>query len=88
MAIIEQTAGTKTDVKTARQDRTMKSKSAVSRRRFLRATAFGGTGLLLLPHSRSAFAYDANSKLNVAAIGVGGRGGDDLAGVPRAVAGN
>jgi predicted dehydrogenase len=83
MAIIEQTAGTKTDVKTARQDRTMKSKSAVSRRRFLRATAFGGTGLLLLPHSRSAFAYDANSKLNVAAIGVGGRGGDDLAGVAK-----
>jgi predicted dehydrogenase len=39
--------------------------------------------LLILPNSRSAFAYDANSKLNVGAIGVGGRGSDDLSGVAR-----
>jgi predicted dehydrogenase len=68
-------------MKTAHQDRKMKSKSAVSRRGFLRTTAIGGAGLLILPHSRSAFAYDANSKLNVAAIGVGDRGSDDLSGV-------
>jgi predicted dehydrogenase len=59
----------------------MKSKSTFSRRSFLRATVIGGTGLLLLPNSRSAFAYDANNKLNVAGIGVGGRGSDDLSGV-------
>ncbi len=59
----------------------MRSKSAVSRRSFLRSSAIGGAGLLILSNSRSAFAYEANSKLNVAAIGIGGRGGDDLSGV-------
>ncbi len=37
-----------------------------------------GSGFLLLRNSRLAFAYDANSKLNLAGIGVGGRGRDDL----------
>jgi predicted dehydrogenase len=68
-------------VKTIPQALKIKSKSYFSRRNFLRTTALGGTGLLILPNSRSAFAYEANSKLNVAAIGVGGRGADDLAGV-------
>jgi len=61
----------------------MKSKATVSRRHFLRATAVSGAGLLILRNSRSAFAYDANSKLNVAAIGVGGRGADDLSEVAK-----
>jgi len=50
------------------------SKPTVSRRHFLRNAALGGAGLLILPNSRSAFAYDANSKLNIAAIGISGRG--------------
>ncbi|MEI8043445.1 MAG: Gfo/Idh/MocA family oxidoreductase [Verrucomicrobiota bacterium] len=49
-------------------------KAAISRRNFLRNTAIGGAGLLILPNRRSAFAYEANSKLNVAAIGISGRG--------------
>ena len=68
-------------MKTPRQDQEMKSKSALSRRGFLRAAAIGGTGLLILRDSRSAFAYQANNKLNVAAIGVGGQGGSDLSSV-------
>lgn len=52
-------------------------KPALSRRRFLKSTAFG-TGLLLLPKARTAFAYDANSKLNVAAIGVAGQGRSNI----------
>jgi predicted dehydrogenase len=68
-------------VKTASPNPKINSKSALSRRRFLRATALGGAGLLILGSRRSAFAYDANSKLNVAAIGVGGRGRDDISGV-------
>jgi predicted dehydrogenase len=68
-------------MKTDHQDPKMKLKSTVSRRNFLRTTALGGTGLLILPNSRSAFAYEANNKLNVAVVGVGGRGHDDLSGV-------
>ena len=45
-----------------------------TRRRFLRAVALGGSGLTLLSNSRSARAYAANEKLNVALVGVGGRG--------------
>ncbi len=66
---------------TTHPDRETKSKSAVSRRDFLRTAAVGGAGMLILANSRSAFAYDANRKLNVAAIGVGGRGRDDISGV-------
>ncbi|HEV7925184.1 MAG TPA: Gfo/Idh/MocA family oxidoreductase [Verrucomicrobiae bacterium] len=66
---------------TKHRDPATKSKPTFSRRGFLRTAALGGTGLLILPNSRSAFAYDANSKLNVAAIGVGGRGRDDISGV-------
>jgi len=49
------------------------SPGTITRRHFLRSTGLG-TGLLLLSSSRQAFAYDANSKLNVAAIGVAGQG--------------
>jgi hypothetical protein len=53
-------------------------KTTFSRRTFLRASTLSGTGLLLLPSARLAFAYEANSKLNVAGIGVGGQGRADL----------
>ncbi|MHB1038438.1 MAG: Gfo/Idh/MocA family protein [Pirellulales bacterium] len=48
--------------------------SRQARRDFLRNVALGGTGLVILKNSRSARAYAANDKLNVALIGVGGRG--------------
>ena len=53
-------------------------KTLFSRRRFLRTGTVSGTALLLLPRVRLAFAYDANGKLNVAGIGVGGQGRGDL----------
>ena len=52
-------------------------KATLSRRSFLRNTSVGGVGWLILPNRRNAFAYDANSKLNVATIGAGGRGHDN-----------
>ena len=48
--------------------------SRFSRRSFLRNTALGGAGLLILKDSRAAGSYQANEKLNVALVGVGGRG--------------
>ncbi len=48
-------------------------KSFMTRRSFLRNTAFG-TGLMILGGSASAGGYKANDKLNIALIGVGGRG--------------
>ena len=53
-------------------------KTLLSRRGFLRTSTLSGTALLLLPRARLAFAYDANGKLNVAGIGVGGQGRGDL----------
>ena len=49
-----------------------------TRRHFLRTTALGAAGLLILRNSKLAFGYEANSKLNVAGIGVGGQGRWDL----------
>ena len=46
----------------------------INRRTFLRNSALSGLGLLTLKNSRSAFSYEANEKLNIALIGVGGRG--------------
>ena len=60
--------------KSPEQNTPVSLKSPLSRRSFLRSTAIGGVGLLILPNSRTAFAYEANSKLNVAVIGVAGRG--------------
>ncbi len=49
-------------------------KARIHRRQFLRRTALGGAGLLLLKSAPSAWTAQANEKLNVALIGVGGRG--------------
>lgn len=46
----------------------------IDRRAFVRNVALGGTGLVILKNSASARAYRANEKLNIALIGVGGRG--------------
>ncbi len=53
-------------------------KQILTRRQFLRRSALGGAGFLVLAHSRLAFAYEANAKLNVAGIGVSGQGRGDL----------
>ena len=49
-------------------------KSLLNRRALLRNTVLGGAGLLILQNSGSARSYQANDKLNIALIGVGGRG--------------
>jgi len=46
----------------------------MNRRDFLKNTALGGVGLLVLGHSRSAWSYAASERLRIALIGVGGRG--------------
>jgi predicted dehydrogenase len=53
----------------------------LNRRDFLRSAAFGGAGLVILSNSQLVRGTQANEKLNVACIGVGGRGGDDVNGV-------
>ena len=58
-------------------------KTRVSRRAFLKNTAVGGAGLLILKNSRSAYCYEQNEKLNVALIGVGGRGSWFVSTIPR-----
>src|SRR5438477_2342509 len=53
-------------------------KTNITRRKFLRTSTVSGVSLLILPSARLAFAAEANSKLNVAAIGVAGQGGSNL----------
>jgi hypothetical protein len=53
-------------------------KTAFTRRNFLRNSALSGTALVLLPKASLAFGYEANEKLNLAGIGVGGQGRSDL----------
>ena len=45
-----------------------------SRRVFLRNGLLGGAGLIVLHNSRSVWSYEANEKVNVAIVGVSGRG--------------
>lgn len=47
----------------------------LTRRTFLGNAITGGSGLTLLGNSRSIRSYEANDKVNVALVGVGGRGG-------------
>ena len=54
------------------------TKTAINRRSFLSKSATAGAGLLILRNRRLAFAYEANSKLNIAGIGVGGQGRGSL----------
>src|SRR6266404_4179073 len=53
-------------------------KTNINRRNFLSKSARAGAGLLILRNSKLAFAYEANSKLNIAGIGVGGQGRGSL----------
>ena len=53
----------------------------MTRRGFLRNAALSSSGLIILSNSRSAYTAQANEKLNIAAIGIGGRGGADVNGV-------
>jgi hypothetical protein len=54
-----------------------------NRRQFLRGAAAAGAGLVILSNSRSAHSFAANEKLNIALVGVGGRGRWYVDGVPR-----
>jgi len=53
----------------------------MTRRNFLRNAAWSGSSLIILSNSRSAYTAQANEKLNIAAIGIGGRGAADVNGV-------
>jgi len=53
----------------------------VTRRTFLRGAALAGSGLVILSNSGSVRGTPANDKLNIAGIGVGGRGAADIKGV-------
>jgi hypothetical protein len=54
-----------------------------TRRNFLRGTALGGAGLVILSNSRSARGYAANEKLNIALVGLAGRGSWFVETIPR-----
>jgi len=53
----------------------------LTRRTFLRNVAVAGSGLVILSNSGSVRGTAANSKLNIAGIGIGGRGAADIDGV-------
>src|SRR5262245_34712038 len=53
-------------------------KTLMNRRTFLRTSTTTGSGLLFLKGAKLAFGSQANSKLNVAGIGIGGQGRSDL----------
>ncbi|MFN3421757.1 MAG: Gfo/Idh/MocA family protein, partial [Armatimonadota bacterium] len=46
----------------------------LGRREFVKKAALGATGLVILRNSKSAWSYQANEKLNIACVGVGGHG--------------
>ena len=53
----------------------------LTRRDFLRSAARTGSGLVILSNSRLVRGTEANERLNIAGIGVGGRGAADINGV-------
>ncbi len=53
----------------------------LTRRTFLRNAAWAGSGLVILSDSRLVRGTLANSKLNIAGIGIGGRGAANIQGV-------
>lgn len=53
----------------------------VTRRTFLRNMAWSTSSLIILSHSRLVRGTQSNNKLNIAGIGVGGRGAEDINGV-------
>jgi len=53
----------------------------LTRRSFLQNVAWTGSGLIILSNSRLVRGTQANSSLNIAGIGVGGRGAEDIKGV-------
>jgi len=53
----------------------------IERRTFLKSSAAAGAGLMILKSGILKAGQSPNEKLNIAAIGVGGRGADDLNGV-------
>ena len=55
---------------------------STTRRNFLKGTLAASAGFMICD-SRLAFGYAANERLNIAAIGVGGRGGANLSGVSK-----
>src|SRR4030043_1945849 len=52
----------------------------LNRRDFLKSVLCTGSGLIILSDSRLVRGTQANSKLNIAGIGVGGRGAEDVDG--------
>src|SRR5687768_8535086 len=52
--------------------------TVTSRRRFLSKSATAASSLLILRNSKLAFGAEANSKLNIAGIGVEGQGRGNL----------
>lgn len=56
--------------------------SQVTRRDFIRNSVISGIGFVLLKNSGSAFSYAANEKLNIALVGVGGRGSWFVGAIP------
>ncbi len=52
--------------------------SSYNRRRFLHTASGAAAGLMILGNARSARGYQANEKLNVAVIGIGGMGAVNL----------
>jgi predicted dehydrogenase len=63
------------------QTNALKQKHLITRRSFIQKAALSSTGFIILANSRSARSFQANEKLNIACIGVGGRGAADVQGV-------
>jgi len=55
-----------------------------NRREFLKTTAVGGVGLWVVGSGGSVLGKAANEKVNVAIVGVGGRGRSHVSGIPKA----